>query len=272
MFQLSSCAVQLSPSSSPSFRAHHVCIPLQFPVLPDSEPDYAEPHTVWVCITQCICRQWRATPSAPCQILDRCFLVLIREAIVALSCYLVECVMWKSLLVHLLVSWWTLASSVWQWNGTAKDVRALPLERENQAYKAPAAGRVSSYHYCQSHTCQSRRWLLLWRHLLSWPPLPSCLPESSNKVIVDILGKLPTFLIIVLWKFLTYFRWVICLYATNILSWVSCRMLETRRVGFQNICVQTVSYVADRTKFPIENLFVLHIFYVYSLKIILFYF
>lgn len=33
---------------------------------------------------------------------------------------------------------------------TAKDVRTLPLERESQARRAPAAGRVSGHHCCHT--------------------------------------------------------------------------------------------------------------------------
>lgn len=122
-------------------------------------------------------------------------------------------------------------------------------------------------------TRQSRCWLLLWCHLLSWPPLPSCLSAFRVLLWSDCwhLGQTSYFLNYCFMGISNVFQISICLYATNILSCIFCRMLETRRVGFQNICIHTVSYFADRTKFPIENLFVLHIFYEYSLKIILFY-
>lgn len=133
--------------------------------------------------------------------------------------------------------------------------------------------RPAKHLLLKSLPCQCRCWLLLWHHLLSWP-LPSCLPAFRVLLWSDCwhLGQTSYFLYYCFMGISNVFqmsRLFIC-YKYSKLSILQ-NAWDKTCVEFQNICIHTVSYVADRTKFPIENLFVLHIFYVYSLKIILFY-
>lgn len=116
----------------------------------------------------------------------------------------------------------------------------------------------------ESHT-SVQVWLLLWCYLLSWPPLPSCLSAFRVLLWSDCwhLGQTSYFLNYCFMGISNGFQMshlFIC-YKYSKLNILKTAWDKTS-VGFQNICIHTVSYVADRTTFPIENLFVLHIFYV----------